>query len=994
MHAGASGPGPDVSIAAARNPPRSPRHARLGQREGAATAGRCKVSRRAPASAALAALTLASIGPAAGRVERLIDVLDQRHGISVAGIYALAQDSAGFIWIGTRAGLFRYDGRDVRRWAGTPTLWIIERILAGTDGSVVVKDATGGLFQVTAGGMTAVRGADGEPLTDARDAVLDAEARLLVLREGSLALRDHGGGWRPLPAAAEPGERLSFLLEGDDGRTYLLTGRGVRRLEASGATPLVLEVPGGAHRALVTADGTVFASPFITRVVQSSPTGPVERFRIDGRVVDLVARGDVVWVSVDRFLAALRPGRPPEILRVEDGVASGGPLLVDREGVLWNGSAGGLMRFPEPEVVAWNEASGLPSSHVRWVARTTEGIWASTWGGVGRILGEGDPPGAVSEPELGQGKTCVDAGGRLWIGESHLTMRAEGRFHRYLPRLGYVSVGCAPASDGGVWLPTGRGLFLTRPEGGPPRRIEHGPPGYADGRWWQEVLEDRDGRLWLTSDETVCHAPARDVRAGVAVEWRCREIPGTYTIRDIVQVASGALWIASDRGGVHRGGPGGWEPLPGSGALPTPGVGGLRPSPSGGIWVAAHAGVFRVLERPDLPAGWEVVEQLGRWHGLRQVWAEDLWEDPDGTLWLANWAGVTRVPPGARDVAPGPPPLVLTSVATDGEEIGGRSGIELPYRRNRLEIRFAALSYRDPGRIRYQYRTGPDRPWVDAAEPSLRFVDLPSGRHAVEMRASLDGARWSDPPLRLAYRVLRPWYLQAWALALAFLLLALALYGAYRVRLAMLLRLERQRATIAMDLHDEMGSGLGSIGVLAELAAETATQEEDRRTLAERIARSAEELSGSLADIVWSLRREAGDLAGLATQIAERGGAMAGPALRFDVRFPEPWPSVRLSLPARRAVQRIAVEAMHNVVRHAGATRMTLGIAPEGSRWRLWVEDDGRGLPPEAEGEGGLGIESMRTRAAELGAELRWSRPPQGGTRVDLWFHPGGGGLA
>jgi signal transduction histidine kinase len=193
-----------------------------------------------------------------------------------------------------------------------------------------------------------------------------------------------------------------------------------------------------------------------------------------------------------------------------------------------------------------------------------------------------------------------------------------------------------------------------------------------------------------------------------------------------------------------------------------------------------------------------------------------------------------------------------------------------------------------------------------------------------------------------------------------------------------------------MDLHDEMGSGLGSIGILAELAAGNRVDEERRRTLSMRIAETAGELGSALDEIVWSLRPGAGTIQELAAELAERGRDLFpdGKA-SFQALFPAAWPLVRLSPAVRRNLQRIAVEAMHNAARHSGAGSVTLGLAPHGRRWRLWVADDGKGMPPEAEISGnGLGLSGMRRRAEEIGAALALESAPGGGTTVTLEFDP------
>jgi signal transduction histidine kinase len=271
---------------------------------------------------------------------------------------------------------------------------------------------------------------------------------------------------------------------------------------------------------------------------------------------------------------------------------------------------------------------------------------------------------------------------------------------------------------------------------------------------------------------------------------------------------------------------------------------------------------------------------------------------------------------------------------------------------------------------------------------------LVAGTYSVEARASLDGVHWSDS-VGLSVSVLAPWYRTWWA----FGLFALALVGLgaalHRARLSVETRLGRQRTRIARDLHDDLGSGLGSIGILAGVASGPNLGDEQRRSLAATIAETAHELSGGLSDLVWSLSPRPVTMSMLAAHLADRGSRLVpGPQPRLEVRFPAEFPPVDLPPLFRRNVALIALEAIRNAVRHAHAGRIWLALEPAGkSTWLMEVGDDGggptdAGAPGTANGEGGHGRENMRTRAAEIRAALEWSSVPGRGTVVRLRFHP------
>jgi signal transduction histidine kinase len=333
-------------------------------------------------------------------------------------------------------------------------------------------------------------------------------------------------------------------------------------------------------------------------------------------------------------------------------------------------------------------------------------------------------------------------------------------------------------------------------------------------------------------------------------------------------------------------------------------------------------------------------------------------------------------------------------VRVDGEDVAAAGPLELPPDRRRVELAFAAMSYRDPDRVRYRVRLRSDAPWSGpTSEPAFRFAELAPGSYRAEVEASLDGVTWSSEPATLAFTVRAPWWQRPWAYLLAASALAALLALAYRIRVAMQLRLARQRTRIAMDLHDDLGSSLGAIGILASLASNEQIPAAERAGAAADIAETARELGESLGDIVWSLRREAKTLDAMIAHVAERGARLfADSRIELRTELADPIPALPLALAVCRNVQLIAIEALHNAARHTRATSVVLGFARvDHRRWRLWVADDGIGIPADARAgaAAGLGLVSMQSRAREIGARL--AIEDTRGTRIELVFAPGGG---
>jgi signal transduction histidine kinase len=92
----------------------------------------------------------------------------------------------------------------------------------------------------------------------------------------------------------------------------------------------------------------------------------------------------------------------------------------------------------------------------------------------------------------------------------------------------------------------------------------------------------------------------------------------------------------------------------------------------------------------------------------------------------------------------------------------------------------------------------------------------------------------------------------------------------------------------------------------------------------------------------------------------------------------------RPPIEVEETLYRIAQEALHNVVKHAGAREVRLDVARVGEGVLLRVIDDGRGFDPLAVPDGHLGIAGMRSRAERLGGQLTVTASPGRGTTIEV----------
>ena len=186
-----------------------------------------------------------------------------------------------------------------------------------------------------------------------------------------------------------------------------------------------------------------------------------------------------------------------------------------------------------------------------------------------------------------------------------------------------------------------------------------------------------------------------------------------------------------------------------------------------------------------------------------------------------------------------------------------------------------------------------------------------------------------------------------------------------------------ERTRLYRELHDGVAAGL--VGAILTAGAAHTAAAADHRTLLAGIEQDLIEVARELRVLIDGLRPPLLDELGVVGAIRRHAGRLeAGSGLRIDV-IAGPG-LVALPGAVEHAAHRIAAEAVTNAARHAGATRCEVTLERAGDTLLLTVADDGSGLP--AAPREGVGLTSMRERAAELAGRCEWRERPGGGTLV------------
>jgi two-component system, NarL family, sensor kinase len=198
---------------------------------------------------------------------------------------------------------------------------------------------------------------------------------------------------------------------------------------------------------------------------------------------------------------------------------------------------------------------------------------------------------------------------------------------------------------------------------------------------------------------------------------------------------------------------------------------------------------------------------------------------------------------------------------------------------------------------------------------------------------------------------------------------------------------EEERRRLRRDLHDGLGPQLASQALTIDAIDRLLARDPQRaRALLQELKSQSQAAVQDIRRLVYELRPPTLDEYGLAGALREGAVAASQNGLRVTVQAPDPFPPLPAAVEV--AAYRVAQEAMTNVIRHAGATTCTVRLSLLAGRQppalRLEVVDDGRGLPPDL--RPGVGLHSMRERAAELGGSCQIAANPAGGVLLVAEF--------
>jgi signal transduction histidine kinase/ligand-binding sensor domain-containing protein len=892
-------------------------------------------------------------------------------------VNVLMEDRAGRVWAGGRGGLFVLDRSgpvlSFRPVVPSPAA-LVTSLVEGVDGGMWVGTLDGLFHRSASGDVLPEPTAARAGIRNVRALALDNDGRLWVGHDAGLLVlgpggagqfasstrrqvRECGAGPRRqrqlrLPTGSDDGctmtlddglidRRVRALTLGLDGHVRVGTVAGLSDIAGTQITSISDAqglVPDAINTLNQDPDGNLWIGTDTSGAVRIAAFGLVSYFVADGLRHDYVPfliegdSGRVNAVSAYRFTINEFDGRrfvsarfnvPPD---VPDGRYSS--VLRDRQGAWWLGTAMGLYRFPPVRRIA-DLARVPPEAHyARLPALPSDNLFPF----------------------------FEDVRGDIWLiaqlpDDARLLRwrRATNDFQTYGAPEGLAEFTSRPATSRPAVIesPAGQLFFGFR---------EAGLFAYRDGRF-EAILDrgepfgvvslhiDRQGRLWI-----------------IGVDGSVRRIddPSTRSLVNDTTVAP-SLVGANVRCMVE--------------------------DTSGNLYFGTTGGIIEVDPRTGDTRRYTTAEGLAK----NEVWSA-LAPRHGNDIWFGTIAGVSRLDATrARPRTPAPRALIRTvhanGVARFVSELGDHEVSELtlaPSERG-VAIGFFALTFAPGEHLRYQYRLeGAETDWSPpSTERVVHYSQLAPGRYRFQVRAVTSAGLAGVTPAAMDFVILPPVWQRWWFRAGIVASLTLLVLVGHRSRVARLLETERVRTRIASDLHDDIGSSLSQIAILSEVARTSAGDDARVAAPLDRIATLSRESVDAMGDIVWAIDPHRDTPTHLAQRMRRLSSDLLS-ARGIEVRFEISDASQpRLGADVRREVFLIFKEALHNITRHAQATRVEIVLSIAQHRLELVVQDDGCGFD-SARARDGQGLRNMVRRAQGLGGTLAVTSADGTGARLVL----------
>lgn len=936
----------------------------------------------------------------------------QKDGLPAGFIFSFAQSTDGYLWIGTSAGLYRFDGVRFAPWDGISNAPMspgsVRALMSARDGALWVGlgDA-GGVVQVRGTKTRAFTATDGIPASSVASIVEDTNGAVWAGTAAGL-FRFSNNQWEKWDGSrGGPDEAVTAAYVTGDDRLLVSTAKTLLQYDPKSTRFIDVATVDDAPRSITeTGKGALVVSDQVIGFQVVGQERPASFERARGRSLLHDGRGNV-WVgTAGQGLLRLRFDDRQRIATLEratvlTGLLSNGvnALFEDRDSNVWVGSPEGVTRL-SPHKATQITDIGLAAG----IGTTSSGtLWVGTLDALLEFPAA-DSPEPIAHP-LPNGASLrllhVDQDNELWVASDRGLWRyVGGRF---------VALRMSKSSDmphrvdamtadgtGGLWIADAEKGLLHWVAGA----ITSVPiPGIASVATIVSTFTDSADRAWFgLSDGHVVMASGQGIRTfgpddGVDA--------GVY--QAIFEDSHRTIWLAGTSG-LTRFVDGNFATVHSGTAFPLSSLTAIEQDDSDHLWLGSQTGVVQILldecesavTDPTRHVQFRLYDRSDGLAGLPFVYSTNrrAAKGKDGRLWFVTSRGLTLIDPrGLQPIAERAPAHIEALVADGTRHVTDGGTIALSPGTTRIELEFTAVNLTSPMKQRFRFRLeGFDPDWIDAGGRRQAFyTNLPPRAYRFHVQTTDAEARWTEAGETLDLSIPPHIYQTIWFAAALLLVAAVVVGASWRLHVRQVRRqfalLIGERARLSRELHDTLLQSLVGIALQFDALANDpqVTSSESQRREFVRMRRRVEEYIREARQSIADLRSPRLETHDLATALREAGEREVD-GRPIEISFQHHGTPREYPANLEEQMLKIGREAIVNAARHAHADRIAIELDSSDTALTLRVTDDGIGFDlasSSANGTPHYGLTGMRERAEDIGARFSIDSVEGQGTRVE-----------
>ena len=337
-----------------------------------------------------------------------------------------------------------------------------------------------------------------------------------------------------------------------------------------------------------------------------------------------------------------------------------------------------------------------------------------------------------------------------------------------------------------------------------------------------------------------------------------------------------------------------------------------------------------------------------------------------------------------------PPPVFITNLRVFDKEypINKNQVIKLDYNQNYFSFEYVALNYTQSKLNKYAYKMdGLDNKWNNAGyRRYVSYANLDEGTYTINVKASNNDGVWNNEPAKLTIIISPPFWHRLWFYLLVISVFVGMVYSLYMYNINQLKMRLQLRDKIARDLHDDIGSTLSGINIFSKIVLQKLeTDNSGSLELVEKISEKSQNTLEALSDIVWSINTRNDNMDNFLMKANEYLSILDVQGIAYDLRVDPEMENLKIGMILRKELYLIFKEAVCNASKYARCSFIQISLTGNKDSCKLIIQDNGVGFDVNNVSSGN-GIYNMQQRAKKINAKFEIESGKNRGTTVTLNF--------